>query len=50
MSETFQMIYPARHGETAWGISGQHTGLTDLKNDSSTNHLIRHYRKLKETT
>ena len=25
-----QMIYLARHGETAWSLSGQHTGRTDL--------------------
>jgi probable phosphoglycerate mutase len=30
MSETLQTIYLARHGETAWSLSGQHTGLTDL--------------------
>lgn len=30
MSEAFPSIYLARHGETAWSISGQHTGLTDL--------------------
>ncbi len=30
MSDTLPTIYLARHGETAWSISGQHTGLTDL--------------------
>ncbi|MCE9564738.1 MAG: histidine phosphatase family protein [Planctomycetes bacterium] len=30
MSEAFPVIYLARHGETAWSLSGQHTGLTDL--------------------
>jgi broad specificity phosphatase PhoE len=30
MSEDLPVIYLARHGETAWSRSGQHTGLTDL--------------------
>jgi probable phosphoglycerate mutase len=30
MSETLPAVYLARHGETAWSLSGQHTGLTDL--------------------
>src|SRR5215471_12032626 len=30
MSEALPTVYLARHGETAWSISGQHTGLTDL--------------------
>jgi broad specificity phosphatase PhoE len=29
MSENLPTVYLARHGETAWSISGQHTGLTD---------------------
>ena len=30
MSETLPVVYVARHGETAWSLSGQHTGLTYL--------------------
>ncbi len=30
MSEALPEIYIARHGNTAWTLSGQHTGLSDL--------------------
>src|SRR5437868_1718973 len=30
MNDHLPVIYIARHGETAWTITGQHTGLTDL--------------------
>jgi len=30
MDGALQIIYLARHGETAWSLTGQHTGFTDL--------------------
>lgn len=30
MNKTFPSVYLARHGETPWTITGQHTGRTDL--------------------
>jgi probable phosphoglycerate mutase len=30
MTQPLPSVYLARHGETAWSLSGQHTGLTDI--------------------
>ena len=30
MNGRLPLVYLARHGETAWSLSGQHNGLTDL--------------------
>jgi probable phosphoglycerate mutase len=45
MSEVLPIVYLARHGETAWTISGQHTGLTDLP---LTQRGERNARRLQE--
>jgi broad specificity phosphatase PhoE len=44
-SEELGVIYMARHGETAWSRTGQHTGLTDLP---LTEQGERNARKLGE--
>jgi len=41
MSETLPVVYLARHGETAWSLSGQHTGLTDLPLTDRGEHNAR---------
>ena len=38
MSESLPVVYVARHGDTAWTLSGQHTGLTDLPLTPSGEH------------
>jgi probable phosphoglycerate mutase len=43
MSQRLPVVYLARHGETAWTVSGQHTGLTDLP---LTEHGERNARRL----
>ena len=45
MSEALPIVYLTRHGETAWTLSGQHTGLTDLP---LTERGERNVRQLEE--
>jgi probable phosphoglycerate mutase len=45
MAEEVPIVYLARHGETAWSLSGQYTGLTDL---TLTEHGRGTARKLGE--
>jgi probable phosphoglycerate mutase len=41
MSRSLPMVYLARHGETAWSLSGRHTGLTDLPLTERGEHNAR---------
>ena len=45
MTEVLPIVYLARHGETAWTLSGQYTGLTDLP---LTERGERNARRLEE--
>jgi broad specificity phosphatase PhoE len=45
MSEALPIVYLTRHGETAWTLSGQYTGLTDLP---LTERGERNARRLEE--
>lgn len=44
MNETLPQIYLVRHGETAWSISGQHTGRTDIALTERGEHAARELR------
>jgi broad specificity phosphatase PhoE len=41
MSGSLPAVYLARHSETAWTLSGQHTGLTDLPLTEHGEHTAR---------
>ena len=51
MDDKNPTVYLARHGETAWSLTGQHTGLTDLPltahGERNARHLGERLRGLK---
>ena len=50
MSAQLPDLYLVRHGETAWSLSGQHTGLTDLPLTAGGEAQARRLRNRLETT
>jgi probable phosphoglycerate mutase len=51
MSEPLATVYLARHGETAWTVSGQHTGRTDIplteRGERNARHLGERLRGMR---
>lgn len=51
MSGAHPVVYLARHGDTAWTVSGQHTGRTDLPlNPNGEQNAVRLGERLKGMT
>ena len=51
MNEMLPIVYLARHGETAWTLSGQHTGRTDLPlTERGERNARRLEQRLREVT
>jgi broad specificity phosphatase PhoE len=52
MAETLPKVYLARHGQTAWSLSGQHTGRTDIpltrEGEQNAKRLGERLAKIKE--